>query len=617
MQVEPPGDGQRERANSARDRSEPRLSLGPDTKALSPEPRPPKSYNLVACGAKDTVKDGFIFGDFLGFCMALKAKDVGGDFWSCFPLFEHFKYLETRKPPITDIKFGKFGPNRAQALWTYTKFESEHRERWWKQVGQKKLKEDVLQWIKEKASVAEPGDVINIIFDCPGVAGGGLCLGSFILWPRELIAAIAAFKDEVQVNIITNACYGSTLVGALRASGQYYRYAQAAEDQASLSYSASRSVSNRFRNMRFAQAVVMALARLDLPGVVGGGPSGQVRLMDQEIFIKNQMLRNLTPNQGAQATNPSSYQGSPTSMQSIVRNMIFRDSIDVLYDPAATHRRRRIEWPTQNTDLRRLIAEHRNRPPPSQDLVSRTAAMLDDEFSKCDINSGIPADDGAVVYYHFHEHNNDFGPLLKLLYWRGRQQSAVYDIYEQLCMRHFILGTNVILPMSLTLTSHSVQALTWLLCCFEGPSKEETDQLFRFQDSKFDMPLQWLATMIVRSSADIGYLLETILAMRYLGELDEEKYEEWKINCPWKDITCNPNEGACAPNLPSQFGFWLPHGVSAKTPEDFIDSVRQCMGRFNRIETLFQEWFGLEPKDICTEDQQQSWFSLHPEQHPD
>lgn len=616
MQVGPPG-GQRERANTARDKSKPRLSLGPDTTASSPEPRLPKSYNLVACGAKNPENDGFIFGDFLGFCMALKAKSVGGDFWSCFPLFKHFEFLGTRKPPITDIKFGKFGPNRAQALWTYTKFEFEHRERWWKQVGQKRLKDDVLQWIKEKASVAESGDVINMIFDCHGSRGGGLSLGDFTLWPRELITAIAAFKDEVQVNIITNACYGSTFVGALRASGQYYRYAQAAEDQEGVSYAASRSVSNRFRNMRFAQAVVMALARLDLPGVVGRGPSGQVRLMDQEIFIKNEMLRNLTPNHAAYATNPSSYQGSPTSMQSVVKNMIFRDSIDVLYDPAATHRRRRIEWPTQNADLRRLITEHRNQPPPSQDLVSRTAAMLNDEFKKCNINACFPADDAAITYYHFHEHKNDFGPLLKLLYWRGRQQSAIYDVYEQLCMRHFILGTNVILPMSLTRSSHSVQALTWLLSCFEGPSKEQTEKLFRFQDDNFLMPLQWLATMIVRSSADMGDLLETILAMKYLGELDEEKYEEWKINCPWKEITCDPKEGACPPNLPSQFGFWLPHGVSAKTHEEFINGVRQSVGRFNRIEKLFQGWFGLDPKDICTEDQQQWFFSLYPEQHPD
>ena len=97
-----------QRQNSARDKNKPRLSLGPDQKYL--EPQPAKSYNLLVCGAKDPQNDGFVFGDFLGFSMALKQKNVGGDFWSYFPIEEHFQVLGNRVPPITDIKFGKFGP---------------------------------------------------------------------------------------------------------------------------------------------------------------------------------------------------------------------------------------------------------------------------------------------------------------------------------------------------------------------------------------------------------------------------------------------------------------------------------------------------------------------------
>lgn len=131
------------------------------------------------------------------------------------------------------------------------------------------------------------------------------------------------------------------------------------------------------------------------------------------------MRRNLTPNLTAHMTIPQSYQGAPVTMHTLVQNMIFRDSIDVLYDPAATHRRRRIEWPTQNVDFRRLIREHRTAAPPSTDLVARTASMLDEEFSKCDIQAPHYGDDAPITYYHFMNHKNDFGPLLKLLYWRG------------------------------------------------------------------------------------------------------------------------------------------------------------------------------------------------------
>lgn len=274
----PSNPGQRDRSNSARDKSKPRISLGPDTTALPSIPEPPKSYNLVVCGATSAENDGFIFGDFLGYCEALRQKNVAGDFWPCFPLHNHFEWLAKLKTPITDIKFGKFGPDRDQALFAYTKFQFEHRESWWEQIGQRVLKDQVLQWIMDKAAVAESGDVVNMIFCSHGSSGGGLSLGKYTLRPAAILDALGVFKEEVQVNLITNACYGSTFVGAMEARGQYYRYIQAAEGAQGLSYASSRSVSNRHRNMRFAQAVVMALARLDIPGITGGGP--QTRILD-------------------------------------------------------------------------------------------------------------------------------------------------------------------------------------------------------------------------------------------------------------------------------------------------------------------------------------------------
>jgi len=405
----------------------------------------------------------------------------------------------------------------------------------------------------------------------------------------------------------------------MRAEGQYYRYVQAAEDQGGPAYSTTRSASNCIRNSRFSQAVCMSLARLDLHGLQSDpSNASQIRVAAHELTIKEQMLRNITPNQTV--TEPTSYHGNPTSLQTTVATMIFRDSVDVLYNPAVTHRRRRIEWPTHNIDLRQLIAQNPAPTLPSSDIIARTKALLDDEFLKCDINAGVRDDEAAVIYYHFQRHNNDFGPLLKLLYWRGRQQSAVYDLYEQLCMRGFILAGNLSLPMSMDKASTSVQSLTWILECFEGPAKERDltrrVQLFEFQDDNYILPLRWLATMIVRSSADIHALLETILATKYLGDLDHAKFEEYKEHCPWKQIKCNREDGACEPNLPSRFGFWLPHGVRTSSKEEFIDDLRACIDRFNGIEECFKEWFGLQPETILTEAQQSWYFEAHPDQYP-
>ncbi|KAL9098560.1 MAG: hypothetical protein Q9163_005805 [Psora crenata] len=606
-----------QRQNSGRDKNKPRISLGPDTKALGLQR--PKSFNLVVCGAKNARSDGFIFGDFLGFSMAMQQKNVGGDFWSCFPLEEHFEVLGQLQPPVTDIKFGKFGPNRDQALHTYSKFDFNHRTAWWKQVGRRTLKDDTLAWIVSKTALAKSGDVVNIILESHGRSGGGVVLGEYVLWPQELINATRGFNEEVQVNIITGACYGGTFMDVVRAEGQYYRYVQVAESQGDVAYSATRSISNRIRNSRFSQAFCMSLARLDVHGLQGEpSTASQIRVVDHELFVKEQMLRNITPN--GTATEPPSYHGDPVSLQTIMTTMIFRDSVDVLYNPAVTHRRRRIEWPTHNVNLRQLIAQHSAPTIPSSNIIARTTAMLDDEFKRCDIQAPIPADEGAISYYHFQRHNNDFGPLLKLLYWRGRQQSAVYDLYEQLCMRGFILAGNVSLPMSIDRSSKSVQSLTWLLQCFEGPAKESSltkiEQLFEFQDDDFSLPLKWLATMIVRCSADIQDLLQTILATKYLGDIDEAKLEEYIKHCPWKEIKCNREDGACQPNLPSQFGFWLPHGVRITSADEFAEDLRTCMGRFNRIEECFQEWFGLSPEVVLTEAQQSCFFEANPQRYP-
>ena len=597
---------------SGRDKNKPRISLGPETKV---DQTPTfKSYNLVVCGALNPVRDGFIFSDFLGFSMALKQKGVGGDFWSCFPLDEHFDYLGSLNPPIMDIKFGKFGPNRDQALHEYSKFQNLHRWRWWKPVGKQVLKNDILAWIAEKATLAQSGDVVNIIIESHGNKAGGIVLGEYKLYPQELAKGLRGFKDEVQVNVVTGVCYGSIFVDYMRAEGQYYRYIQAAEDSGTIAYGMSPSVSGRVRNSRFSQAVCVSLAQLYLQEVHG---NQRMSVGQYELSVRDQMMRNVTPNQ--RLTNPSSYHGAPTSLLSIVNSLIFRDAIDVLYDPAVTHRRRRIEWPSLDLNLRQTILHSSTRVAPSRTTITKAKALLDDEFAKCDIKSPLADDDPAMTYYYHKDHKEDYGPLLKLLYWRGRQQSAVFDCFQQLCMRDFIQAGNVSLPMDIINSTTSVINLAWLLQCFEGPSQvydSNRETTVDLEGYEFDLPLRWLATMIVRSSADINGLLENILAMKYLGQLDEEALAEYKAHCVSKSFKCDPKAQACKPHLPNQFGFWLPHGIRTAPSEQMADDLMACLAVFNRIEECYQEWFSLAPGDLLTEKQQSSFLDENPHKYP-
>ena len=164
-------------------------------------------------------------------------------------------------------------------------------------------------------------------------------------------------------------------------------------------------------------------------------------------------------------------------------------------------------------------------------------------------------------------------------------------------MRGFTVAANVTLPMAMDRDSPSVESLTWLLQCFKGPAEEfswaKGKRLFKLQDDNFSIPLQWLATMIIRSSADMKELPETVRATRYLGDLDGAKYAEYIEYCTTRTMECNPREGSYEAGRPSRLGFWLPHGIRASTPLDFAQDLRACLERFNRIEACYKEWFGL------------------------
>lgn len=130
----------------------------------SPIPRT-QSYNLVACTSHNAEVDGWIFSNFMGICMLLRDKHVKGDFYSCFPVKEHFEFLAKQATAIESIKFGYFGQNGAETLYQYTKDQFDKGDRWWVQVKPEEIRPYIENWISQRARLARSGDVVNIILD--------------------------------------------------------------------------------------------------------------------------------------------------------------------------------------------------------------------------------------------------------------------------------------------------------------------------------------------------------------------------------------------------------------------------------------------------------------------
>jgi len=105
-----------------------------------------------------------------------------------------------------------------------------------------------------------------------------------------------------------------------------------------------------------------------------------------------------------------------------VREMIFRDKIDVCYDPRNATRRRRIEWPTADNNVSHIFLQGTNTP-----AKEVTAAARDL------INEGFITE--FHIYNELFVKNLNWRQILRALYWRARRQSTIWDVFELLVDR--------------------------------------------------------------------------------------------------------------------------------------------------------------------------------------
>ncbi|OJJ84395.1 uncharacterized protein ASPGLDRAFT_35659 [Aspergillus glaucus CBS 516.65] len=134
---------------------------------------------------------------------------------------------------------------------------------------------------------------------------------------------------------------------------------------------------------------------------------------------------NLTPS--GTDIKPQLYASEPLDGMSAVEELIFREKVDVLYDPKVCARRHRIEWPTSDSLIRDTICQD------SQLVTGSAKAVLDSEISRCDPRSGYVPD--IVVFDQLYAWSPDWRGMLRNLYWRARRQSAIWDVFKLLVAR--------------------------------------------------------------------------------------------------------------------------------------------------------------------------------------
>lgn len=536
---------------------------------------------LVVCGAK-SASDSWLFGNFLGFCRALKILGVEGDFWSCFPIREFFEGHHN------SISFGRRGtgqsPEDQEALEIFTKADFYSGKRFWDQVSWERAEQlsgDVLSYTESQAKKLEAGDIFNIILIGHGTEEG-TSLGGEILQAKDLAKALDNFRPKVRVNVVVQSCHSGVFMDKISAKNQRQRFVHTSSSSNELSWTAQISPSERFRNSVFSGAFLRSLGLAVSPETTDWTLEGHINFLKRE-------------GRGEPGTkaNPQHYTSDIVLITKFV-DVLFTDFVDRSFSQTttATNVARRILTPSAP------LTGPSN--PPSNipwQHVQNASKCITAELGFAGNSAGEK--DAALIQaatssnYLFENkkisaelYQQRQAELIRALGWRFRIQEYFYLAMEGLANKDLVdFDLAFRYPMCWGVKADSrVPIIVKLLkslevvheCCAPDPG----DMLGRF-----DSVVYWLATIIVRSCSDLRRTMSYLMTTGLLGKVNIEYLK----TIEHENITIGkPPQPPTTKELLPQIGFWLPQSSNM--------SVGGCtwggVGRYYRVKANFEQFFG-------------------------
>jgi hypothetical protein len=572
--------------NSARDKSKPLPDIS------GPSPRNTTNH-LVVCGVVE-VPDAWLFGDFLGFTSALReqSRPVNGTFLNCFDLETYFA-----QNTYKDVKFGRREEIGDDNEWDsgdeivmYTRFDFEHRTRWWEQLDQEEHQmviPRVLEWIRTRAQDAKPGDIVSIILIGHGNLDGVTLAGNTFK-PADLAIACSMFDPHVQVNIIIKACYSGTFADAFKVSNQRNIYIHTSAKAGQKSYSTRRSISGRLRNSLFGDAFVHTLGLIR-------DPDERWTLEKQSSFVKGRLNKPTIPPE--YRSEPQVVSDSPKTR--LMMDIMDRDYVDVTFSQAPI-RARRVLRPQDESLL--LL------PLPVRKISNITIAEFEAaseviNYEMSLINTDYPehGDYGIIPKWFSRERGSPqfkakaIVQVAQVLAYRFKIQEQFLVVAEQLIRADLLSIDALYTPMHLFLYSHPVETVLKALRCF--PLGRECIDYKSLSDSigqQSEAPARWLAIVIVRSCADWTRILSWLCTIQMLGTPDIDRIRE--LSHKGLKIAMNPKELEAQEVKSQQFGFWLPEGVKIK------DIYKTWSTRYLSVKRVYESLTGSELSDYSIDE---------------
>ncbi len=566
--------------DSARDKSKtvPDLS-GPSSRSTT--------SHLVVCGAEDTALDGWLFGDFLGFTSALReqSRPVNGTFMNCFDLDKYF-VLTDRK----DVKFGRreeIGDDNwdsGDELVVYTRWDFEHRTRWWEQLNQEERRTiipRVLEWIRTRSQEAKAEDIVSIILIGHG-SQQGIILGGTTFTPADLATACSSFAPDVQVNIVIKACYSGAFAKAFKVSNQRNIYIHTSANDDEPSFSATRSISGRVRNSLFVVAFERTLGLMRDPEEIW-------TLEKQSSFVNRKLNGPTVPLDERSA--PQVVSDSPKTR--LMKDIMYRDYVDVTFCNAPVRARRVLTPQNDALPLHRPVTRLNNITAADFQAAS---AVISREMGLIETDYPAHGDFGVTELWFSRERATPqyrakfIVQIVQALAYRFKIQEQFLVVVENLIWIELLSIDALYTPMNLSPNgrSQSIRTVLEALQCFSF-GQECMDYRPNLPGNRFEAPARWLATVIVRSCADWTRILNRLSTIQMLGASDSDRIRELrKKNLKF---TVNSEESESKEVESPQFGFWLPHGMKIR---DFCETWST---RYLSVKDVYERVTGYEWPD--------------------
>ncbi|KAJ5613502.1 hypothetical protein N7528_007156 [Penicillium herquei] len=555
---------------------------------------------LLVCGVTKP-RDGWIFTDFFGVSQAFEPYGGSCELLACYDLGKHFEWLvKDQKVNVKDIKFGKYGPNQVH-LYTYEKSQYEQCPLWWTSTSPERLLHEVEFWLGKASKKHKADDKVNVFLFCHGSEDGEFSFGSKILSAAEIVRKMGNFKAGVHVTLFSNACFSGIFCEEMERSGQANRYVAVASHPKEKSYSTTRSISGRNRSGRFVNAVVESM----LKPISDPDNYSSWTVQDHEDHIQLR-CRNITPRQIVSLPQFFHAGFNPTTMR--LKDLFLRDDQKVHTPPSflpslppfpplspsssASH----TDWNNAMSILRdaftRTLANNSldNDVPPSAQEVAKQEGDL------CWLDSGDPTDMGIFSELWCPQPN--WRVVLTNIYWRSFRQTAIWQVYLRLLEKGIVNTESLISPIDLVKPTSNSHCISRLLGCFDFLATQSHDALLDRipgQSCPWTADTSWIATIIVRSGADIDSVVAEIKASKILGELRYDRIGHWRQAYPEVNVLHDPQDGEGTlkeDGLPepehNTFAFWLPHGLT-NDPQIQDERLLRCSNRAKAIQMAFAQ----------------------------